>query len=77
MPSGTNGELTLAFAAVPVDGDTSQLLGARFRLSTDTGLTADGSAGDGEVLEDYRSLQPVIELGNYVWQDYDLDNAGQ
>jgi hypothetical protein len=37
---------------VPVDADTSKNLGARFRLSTDMGLTADGSAPNGEV-EDY------------------------
>ena len=59
---------------VPADADITQQLGARFRLSTDTGLGADGAASDGEV-EDYLiEVLRYVSLGNRVW--YDLDDDG-
>ncbi|MCB0080912.1 MAG: hypothetical protein KDE47_08285, partial [Caldilineaceae bacterium] len=60
---------------VPVDGDKTQMLGARFRLSTDAGLGPDGPASDGEV-EDYllQIMQPMA-LGDYVW--FDANGDGQ
>ncbi|MEZ4707418.1 MAG: SdrD B-like domain-containing protein [Caldilineaceae bacterium] len=74
VPDGTIGNILLSFN-VPIGADTSQQLGARFRLSTDTDLTADGAASNGEV-EDYLiSLTPRVALGNYVWQDYDQDGV--
>ncbi|MEQ1744485.1 MAG: GEVED domain-containing protein [Saprospiraceae bacterium] len=52
VPNGTNGNVTLAFT-VPAGATTGAGLGARFRLSTQSGLTAHGCATDGEV-EDYK-----------------------
>ncbi|MCB0136671.1 MAG: DUF11 domain-containing protein, partial [Caldilineaceae bacterium] len=46
-----NQQVLLTFN-VPADADYQQLVGARFRLSHDTTLTADGAASNGEV-EDY------------------------
>jgi uncharacterized repeat protein (TIGR01451 family) len=55
--------------SVPANADTTQRLGARFRLSTETALGPDGPADDGEV-EDYLiSLQGLVSLGNLVWRD--------
>ncbi|MEZ4729911.1 MAG: GEVED domain-containing protein [Caldilineaceae bacterium] len=49
---------------MPANADTTQLLGARFRLSTDTNLGPDGPASDGEV-EDYLiAVAPKVSLGN-------------
>jgi uncharacterized repeat protein (TIGR01451 family) len=64
----TNGVVTLNFN-VPLTANTGVDLGARFRLSTDTGLGPDGPAPDGEV-EDYEvTIQPLLSLGNRVWDD--------
>ena len=59
---------------VPANADGSQQIGARFRLSSDDTLTANGPARDGEV-EDYLiQMQPILgALGNYVWLDEDAD----
>lgn len=52
VPDGTSaGSVDLDFS-VPITATTGTDLGLRVRLSTDTGLTADGPATDGEV-EDY------------------------
>lgn len=60
---------------VPADADTTQQLGARFRLSTDTGLGADGTATDGEV-EDYLiAVEPLVNLGNQIWHDWNNDGV--
>ena len=68
----TSNNYTLTFN-VPVNADTSRQVGARIRLSTDTGLGADDAASDGEV-EDYLiQIQPLVNLGNQVWHDYDND----
>jgi hypothetical protein len=46
---------------------------ARFRLSTDGGLTPTGLSGDGEV-EDYTvTILQLLDLGDYVWYDTDQD----
>ncbi|MCB0142892.1 MAG: carboxypeptidase regulatory-like domain-containing protein, partial [Caldilineaceae bacterium] len=75
VPSGAASQNVNLLFNVPANGDTIQMLGARFRLSTDAGLGPDGSASNGEV-EDYliQIIQPM-SLGNRVW--IDLDNDGQ
>ncbi|MBI1298716.1 DUF11 domain-containing protein, partial [bacterium] len=60
VANGTNGVVNLTFN-VPLDADSVQELGARFRLSTDAGLGPDGPAGDGEV-EDYLIRINVFDL---------------
>ncbi|MEM7134022.1 MAG: GEVED domain-containing protein [Chloroflexota bacterium] len=52
VASNTAAQSIAIVVNVPAAADTTQQLGARFRLSTDTGLGADGAATDGEV-EDY------------------------
>ncbi len=65
-----NGGNSLIVTA-PVDA-VSGLTYARFRLSSDRGLSPTGEASDGEV-EDYtitiRGQQPTASLGNFVWED--------
>jgi len=74
VPTGTTGDDTLTFD-VPAGADTTQNLGARFRLSTDIGLGPDGPAPDGEV-EDYLiSVTPTYSLGNRVWEDVNNDGV--
>lgn len=51
VPNGTNGNIALN-VTVPLTASTTSDLGARFRLSTDSGLGAYGPASNGEV-EDY------------------------
>ena len=64
VPNNTNGSVSLS-VNVPSDADYTQQLGARFRLSTDSGLTADGAATNGEV-EDYlitvEPPDPIVSL---------------
>jgi hypothetical protein len=66
-----NGMQTLSFTA-PTDavlGDTY----ARFRLSTDTGLTSTGLASNGEV-EDYQvAVKPLGSIGDKIWLDCNND----
>ncbi len=50
--SAASSQQVLLTFTVPADADYQQLLGARFRLSHDATLTADGVASNGEV-EDY------------------------
>jgi uncharacterized repeat protein (TIGR01451 family) len=72
VPDGSsNVEFTLAFGTVPAGSATATY--ARFRLSTQTSLTANGAATDGEV-EDYPvAISVPLSLGNLVWND--LDNS--
>jgi hypothetical protein len=72
VPNNTVGVVNLRFN-VPATADTTQALGARFRLSTAPDLGPDGPAPDGEV-EDYLTAISRISLGNLVW--YDLNNDG-
>ena len=51
VTAGSSGPVNLVFN-VPSSVNTSQAVGARFRLSTDSSLGPDGSASNGEV-EDY------------------------
>ncbi|MCC7504783.1 MAG: SprB repeat-containing protein, partial [Saprospiraceae bacterium] len=62
VPNGTNGNVTLVFT-VPGSALKNTNLGARFRLSTQAGLTAVGCAPDGEV-EDYlvQAVCPTISI---------------
>ncbi|MFK7802575.1 MAG: SdrD B-like domain-containing protein [Anaerolineae bacterium] len=71
VPTGTNGNVLINFTA-PDDAEINEELGARFRLSTDSGLTADGFATDGEV-EDYLIQVELltVEIGNRVWTEND------
>jgi uncharacterized repeat protein (TIGR01451 family) len=71
--NSSNVEFTLLFGTVPAGSAPSTY--ARFRLSTDGGLTANGAATDGEV-EDYPVTISVgtLSLGNRVWED--TDNSG-
>ncbi|MBK6929475.1 MAG: carboxypeptidase regulatory-like domain-containing protein [Saprospirales bacterium] len=62
VANGTNGNVTLTFA-VPVTAVLNADLGARFRLSTQTGLTATGCAPDGEV-EDYYVQTTGVDYGD-------------
>ena len=65
-------ELNLTIA-VPYDANIDNLLGARFRLSTDSNLTADGAAKDGEV-EDYLiEVVTKLSIGSLIWEDLDAD----
>ncbi|MEQ1744486.1 MAG: GEVED domain-containing protein, partial [Saprospiraceae bacterium] len=89
VPNSTNANVTLTFN-VPAGAVTNTNLGARFRLSTQTGLTAFGCANDGEV-EDYlvkvcpppypicpgESYTLTADAGwtNYQWF-YDADGDG-
>ncbi|MEM7128672.1 MAG: SdrD B-like domain-containing protein, partial [Chloroflexota bacterium] len=69
VPSGSF--TTVVFDVdVPANADTSQQLGARFRLSSDVGLGPDGPASDGEV-EDYlvSVAPPPLSIGDFVWDD--------
>ena len=52
VSSGVGSQEILLTFSVPADADFQQELGARFRLSHDTNLTANGLASNGEV-EDY------------------------
>ena len=62
VPNGTNGNVNLVFS-VPVTAVLNADLGARFRLSTQTGLTASGCAPDGEV-EDYYVQATGVDYGD-------------
>ncbi|MCK5922504.1 MAG: hypothetical protein KAG66_16300, partial [Methylococcales bacterium] len=57
---------------VPADTANSDTLYSRFRLSTDSGLSPFGAAGDGEV-EDY--AKQLACVGNYVFDDNDEDDT--
>ena len=61
-PVSASGAVVLNFNA-PVDANTAQLLGARFRISTATGLTATGVASNGEV-EDYLVQAIRLDYGD-------------
>ncbi|RRR71813.1 MAG: hypothetical protein EI684_10980 [Candidatus Viridilinea halotolerans] len=68
----TDQPFTLIFT-VPMTATFGSDLGARFRLSTDTGLGPDGTATDGEV-EDYLiQVVPTYSLGNRIWRDDNND----
>ncbi|WP_165774607.1 SdrD B-like domain-containing protein [Candidatus Viridilinea mediisalina] len=72
VATGSDGTTTLTFT-VPMTATFGSDLGARFRLSTDTGLGPDGTATDGEV-EDYLiEVVPTYSLGNRVWLDENND----
>ncbi len=68
--TAATGTVSLTFGSVPAG--TTQLY-ARFRLSTDSTLTANGAATNGEV-EDYVFPLAPLSLGNLVWND--LNNDG-
>jgi hypothetical protein len=73
VANGFSGNAALTFN-VPIGAVIGQDLGARFRISTDAGLTATNNATNGEV-EDYlvRVSPQRASLGNYVWEDLDAD----
>jgi uncharacterized repeat protein (TIGR01451 family) len=74
VPTGSSDvEFTLPFGSVPAGSAANTY--ARFRLSTQTGLTATDAATDGEV-EDYpvSITSGTLSLGNRVWNDG--DNSG-
>ncbi|MEI2728800.1 MAG: GEVED domain-containing protein [Candidatus Nanopelagicales bacterium] len=70
----TAGTVNLVYA-MPTDANATELLGARFRLSTDSTLGPDGIAPDGEV-EDYMlqvtAAGPAIDVTKYT-NGYDAD----
>ena len=58
---------------VPLTANIGASLGARFRLSTETTLTANGAAKDGEV-EDYLiEVIAKLSIGSLVWEDLNGD----
>ncbi|MBK8192347.1 MAG: carboxypeptidase regulatory-like domain-containing protein [Lewinellaceae bacterium] len=67
VPNGTNGLINLNFT-VPITSVLNMDLGARFRLSTQSGLTATACAPDGEV-EDY-----MVQAVGYDYGDLPDDN---
>lgn len=73
-----NGMQTLSFTA-PTDAVLGETY-ARFRLSTDTGLTSTGLASNGEV-EDYQvAVKPLGSIGDKVWLDCNnngIQDAGE
>jgi uncharacterized repeat protein (TIGR01451 family) len=74
VPTGSSDvEFSLPFGSVPAGSAANTY--ARFRLSTQTGLTATDAATDGEV-EDYpvSITSGTLSLGNRVWNDG--DNSG-
>ena len=61
-------EITLTIP-VPTTANIGASLGARFRLSTETTLTANGAAKDGEV-EDYLiEVIAKLSIGSLIWED--------
>jgi hypothetical protein len=62
VQNGVNGNVNLVFD-VPIDAETAELVGARFRLSTQAGLGATGCAPDGEV-EDYLVMVNAVDYGD-------------
>ncbi len=75
VPTGTSGGTALLTFDVPAGADTAQQLGARFRLSTDTGLGPDGRASDGEVEDYLTTVTPVLALGSFIWNDLNGDGT--
>ncbi len=75
VANGFSGNVALSFA-VPTTAITGQDLGARFRISTATNLTAANIAPNGEV-EDYlvRVGQQPASLGNFVWDDLNANGV--
>ena len=79
-PSGNAIALNLTVPAGATVGNTY----ARFRYSSETGLTPTGAAGDGEV-EDYQiaiadSTPTTASVGDKVWEDLDgngIQDAGE
>lgn len=74
VPSGSNNAaLILDFGTAPVTAAASTY--GRFRLSTDAGCSANGTATNGEV-EDYviaTTGNGALSLGNLVWEDRNND----
>ncbi len=74
VPGGSsNAALILDFGTAPVTAVASTY--GRFRLSTDSGCTANGAATNGEV-EDYviaTTGNGALSLGNLVWEDSNND----
>jgi hypothetical protein len=62
VPDNTNGNVTMT-VNVPANAVVGQSLGARFRLSTTSGLLATGCAPDGEV-EDYMIQAAGFDYGD-------------
>jgi uncharacterized repeat protein (TIGR01451 family) len=69
IPSSLGGTTATFNYGVPATANLSQRVGVRFRLSTDTGLGADGPATNGEV-EDY-----LLQVIGYDWGDLPDGNA--
>lgn len=66
LPADSSGSIPVL---VPANAVTDQPLGARFRLSSASGLQSVGAAADGEVEDYVITVISSLSLGNLVWND--------